>query len=46
MTEHMLDAAGFALYQIKRAGRDGIAIRGPGPPIPKNHPEAERTTTS
>ncbi len=44
-SEHMLDAADFALYQIKGAGRDGVAVRGPGAAIPKHHPEAERTST-
>lgn len=42
-TEHMLDDADFALYQVKGAGRDGVAIRGPESSIPTDHPEAERT---
>jgi diguanylate cyclase (GGDEF)-like protein len=34
--EHLLDDADFALYQVKRAGRDAIAIHHPGPsPISK-----------
>jgi len=41
-TEHMLDDADFALYQAKSAGRDGVAVRESGPPIPADHPEAER----
>jgi len=45
-TEHLLDDADFALYQVKGAGRDGVAIRGPGAPIPKDHPEAEWTPAS
>jgi diguanylate cyclase (GGDEF)-like protein len=45
-TEHVLDDADFALYQVKGAGRDGVAIREPGVPIPKDHPEVERTPTS
>ena len=35
-SEHLLDAGDFALYQVKRAGRDGIAIHPQGPsPLPK-----------
>ena len=29
--EHLVDDADFALYQVKRAGRDAIAIHHPGP---------------
>ncbi len=29
--EHLMDDADFALYQVKRAGRDAIAIHHPGP---------------
>ena len=29
--EHLFDDADFALYQVKRGGRDAIAIRHPGP---------------
>lgn len=28
--EHLFDEADFALYQVKRAGRDAVAIRNPG----------------
>jgi diguanylate cyclase len=28
--EHLLDDADFALYQVKRGGRDAIAVRNPG----------------
>src|SRR5664280_2093312 len=30
-SEHLFDDADFALYQVKRAGRDAIAIHHPGP---------------
>ncbi len=31
-TEHLFDEADMALYQVKRAGRDAIAVRAPGLP--------------
>ncbi|MGA2836637.1 MAG: GGDEF domain-containing protein [Acidimicrobiales bacterium] len=35
-TEHLIDSADFALYQVKRAGRNSIAIHHPGTsPIPR-----------
>ncbi len=39
-TEHMLDDADFALYQVKRAGRDGVASRSCGPWTPNDQPRA------
>ncbi len=32
--EHLFDEADLALYQVKRAGRDAIAVRAPGAPAP------------
>jgi diguanylate cyclase (GGDEF)-like protein len=32
--EHLFDEADLALYQVKRAGRDAIAVRAPGAPSP------------
>jgi diguanylate cyclase (GGDEF)-like protein len=32
--EHLFDEADMALYQVKRAGRDAIAVRAPGIPSP------------
>ena len=32
--EHLFDEADMALYQVKRAGRDAIAVRTPGAPTP------------
>ncbi len=34
--EHLFDEADMALYQVKRAGRDAIAVRAPGVPSPVN----------
>ena len=31
--EHLVDEADMALYQVKRAGRDAIAVRSPGPSL-------------
>jgi len=39
-TERMLDDADFSLYQVKRAGRDGVAVRHSGDAVPEDHPEA------
>lgn len=44
-TKHMLDDADIALYQAKRAGRDGVAKRCSGPSVRKDHPEAKRVPT-
>ncbi len=43
--EHMFDDADFALYQVKRAGRDGVAVRPSRPALPQDQPEAAGTTT-
>jgi PleD family two-component response regulator len=32
--EHLFDEADLALYQVKRSGRDAIAVRAPGAPEP------------
>jgi diguanylate cyclase (GGDEF)-like protein len=32
--EHMLDEADFSLYQVKRSGRDGVAVRVSDPSLP------------
>jgi len=32
--EHLFDEADLALYQVKRSGRDAIAVRSPGAPAP------------
>jgi diguanylate cyclase (GGDEF)-like protein len=39
--EHMLDDADFSLYQVKKGGRDGVAIRFPESASQGQHPEAE-----
>ncbi len=44
-TEHMFDTADFALYQVKRNGRDGVAVRECGAPVPADHPESEKAGT-
>ncbi|HVA02883.1 MAG TPA: GGDEF domain-containing protein [Acidimicrobiales bacterium] len=43
--EHMRDEADFALYEVKGAGRDGVAVRGSRPTVPKNHPTPEPAPT-
>jgi diguanylate cyclase (GGDEF)-like protein len=43
--EHMLDDADFALYQVKGAGRDGVAVRAAGPARPRRLHEPEPTTS-
>jgi diguanylate cyclase (GGDEF)-like protein len=42
-TERMLDDADFGLYEVKRSGRDGVAVRHSNTPVPRDHPEAART---
>jgi diguanylate cyclase (GGDEF)-like protein len=37
--EHMFDAADFALYEVKRAGRDGVAVR---PAVPRSPRKVRR----
>ncbi len=43
--EHMRDEADFALYEVKGAGRDGVAVRGAQTPLPRNRPAAEWAPT-
>jgi diguanylate cyclase (GGDEF)-like protein len=38
-TERMLDDADFALYEIKRAGRDGVAVRHSAPTVTGLRPD-------
>ena len=38
--EHLFDEADMALYQVKRGGRDAIAVRGPAPAAPGVRPLA------
>ncbi|MGA2520686.1 MAG: GGDEF domain-containing protein [Acidimicrobiales bacterium] len=40
--ELMVEYADLALYQAKAAGRDAVAGRPSGPPVPVDHPEAVR----
>jgi diguanylate cyclase (GGDEF)-like protein len=35
--EHMIDDADFSLYQVKRSGRDGVAIRGADHSVRHDH---------
>jgi diguanylate cyclase (GGDEF)-like protein len=42
-TEQMFDAADFALYQVKRAGRDGVAVRHCESSVPEDHPASATT---
>jgi diguanylate cyclase (GGDEF)-like protein len=39
--EHMLDDADFSLYQVKRGGRDGVAVRFPPGTSPGHRPDAD-----
>jgi diguanylate cyclase (GGDEF)-like protein len=39
--EHMLDDADFSLYQVKKGGRDGVAVRFPESAPLGHHPVAE-----
>ena len=42
-TERMMDDADFALYQVKGAGRDGVAVRYTDPAVPdESRPERQR----
>jgi diguanylate cyclase (GGDEF)-like protein len=43
--EHMLDDADFSLYQVKRSGRDGVAVRAPQSTVRRDHPEARAAST-
>jgi diguanylate cyclase (GGDEF)-like protein len=44
-SEHMFDDADFALYEVKKAGRDGVAVRHYGSAARDIFSEAARTTT-
>ncbi|HXQ59347.1 MAG TPA: diguanylate cyclase [Acidimicrobiales bacterium] len=41
-TERMMDDADFALYEVKGAGRDGVAIRDTGSAVPERRPAIDR----
>jgi diguanylate cyclase (GGDEF)-like protein len=41
--EHMFDAADFALYQVKREGRDAVAVRTSGSSAPEESPATATT---
>jgi hypothetical protein len=45
MAEHMREEVDFALYEVKGAGRDGVAVRGSQVPVPENHPSVEPAPT-
>ncbi len=45
-TERMMDDADFALYQVKGAGRDGVAIRDTGAARPLRRPAVDKTPLS
>ena len=44
-SEHMFDDADFALYEVKKAGRDGVAVRHYGSSTRDTVPAVARTTT-
>jgi diguanylate cyclase (GGDEF)-like protein len=45
-TERMFDDADFGLYQVKRTGRDAVAVRHGRLSVSRDHPEAAGATTS
>jgi diguanylate cyclase (GGDEF)-like protein len=45
-TEHMVDDADFALYQVKGSGRDGVAVRNADISVANGRGEPQRTSAS
>jgi diguanylate cyclase (GGDEF)-like protein len=38
-SEQMIDDADFALYEVKRSGRNGVAVRSPDPVLQRERPD-------